>query len=95
MKCKCFGEKFCRKGYFENSSMITEREVINRMRFSEARADLEDNASTLISSGNFWQISCADSYCVFNEMPTAEGKQDGTVRPDILKWRKFQITVME
>lgn len=54
MKCKCFGEKFCRKGYFENSSMITEREVINRMRFSEARADLEDNASTLISSGNFW-----------------------------------------
>ena len=65
------------------------------MRFPEARADLEDKASILISSGNFWQISCTDSYCVFNEMPTAEGKQDGTVRPDILKWRKFQITVME
>lgn len=54
MKCKCFGETFCRKRYFENSRMITEREVINRMRFPEARADLEDNASILISSGNFW-----------------------------------------
>lgn len=54
MKCKCFGEKFCQKGYFENSRMITERGVINRMRFPEARADLEDKASILISSGNFW-----------------------------------------
>ena len=34
--------------------MITERGVINRMRFPEARADLEDKASILISSGNFW-----------------------------------------
>lgn len=32
LTCKCFWEKSCRKGYFENTSMITERGVINRMR---------------------------------------------------------------
>lgn len=34
MKCKCLGKNFIEKDTLKNSSMITEREVINRMGFS-------------------------------------------------------------